>query len=58
ENKEINEAFPFETLGSVALQDQSDKTFSKLATVDLPCGEIRYHAGKFVTIRGNSLSRE
>ncbi|GJV40787.1 reverse transcriptase domain-containing protein [Tanacetum coccineum] len=27
ENKEINEAFPLETLGSVALQDQSDNTF-------------------------------
>ncbi|GJT95312.1 hypothetical protein Tco_1090830 [Tanacetum coccineum] len=26
ENKEINEAFPLETLGSIALQDQSDKT--------------------------------
>ncbi|GJX56684.1 hypothetical protein Tco_0286581 [Tanacetum coccineum] len=45
DNKEINEAFPLETLGSIALQDQSDKTlclwaralrlFSKLATVDL-----------------------
>ncbi|GJV80582.1 reverse transcriptase domain-containing protein [Tanacetum coccineum] len=26
ENKEINEAFPLETLGSIALQDQSDMT--------------------------------
>ncbi|GJU28834.1 reverse transcriptase domain-containing protein [Tanacetum coccineum] len=42
ENKEINEAFPLETLGSVALQDQSTPWFADFAN---------YHAG-------NSLSRE
>ncbi|GJZ55569.1 reverse transcriptase domain-containing protein [Tanacetum coccineum] len=44
ENKEINEAFPLETLGSIALQDQSDRRcvsgqealeFSSLAQLDL-----------------------
>ncbi|GJX72688.1 reverse transcriptase domain-containing protein [Tanacetum coccineum] len=39
ENKEINEAFPLETLGSVALQDQSTPWFADFAN---------YHAGKFV----------
>ncbi|GJV73614.1 reverse transcriptase domain-containing protein [Tanacetum coccineum] len=38
-NKEINEAFPLETLGSVALQDQSTQWFADFAN---------YHAGKFV----------
>ncbi|GJR24306.1 reverse transcriptase domain-containing protein [Tanacetum coccineum] len=37
ENKEINEAFPLETLGSVALQDQSTPWFADFAN---------YHAGK------------
>ncbi|GJR71783.1 reverse transcriptase domain-containing protein [Tanacetum coccineum] len=36
---EINEAFPLETLGSVALQDQSTPWFAYFAN---------YHAGKFV----------
>ncbi|GJS11554.1 hypothetical protein Tco_0368350 [Tanacetum coccineum] len=39
ENKEINEAFPLETLGSVALQDQSTPWFADFAN---------YHAGKFI----------
>ncbi|GJZ15075.1 hypothetical protein Tco_0550752 [Tanacetum coccineum] len=39
ENKEINEAFPLETLGSIALQDQSTPWFADFAN---------YHAGKFV----------
>ncbi|GJS44883.1 reverse transcriptase domain-containing protein [Tanacetum coccineum] len=39
ENKEINEAFPLETLGSVALQDQNTPWFADFAN---------YHAGKFV----------
>ncbi|GJU98251.1 hypothetical protein Tco_1327522, partial [Tanacetum coccineum] len=38
-NKEINEAFPLETLGSIALQDQSTPWFADFAN---------YHAGKFV----------
>ncbi|GJX86389.1 reverse transcriptase domain-containing protein [Tanacetum coccineum] len=42
ENKEINEAFPLETLGSVALQDQSTPWFADFAN---------YHAGKFVIRR-------
>ncbi|GJT57261.1 reverse transcriptase domain-containing protein [Tanacetum coccineum] len=37
ENKEINEAFPLETLGSIALQDQSTPWFADL---QLPCGRI------------------
>ncbi|GJY13644.1 reverse transcriptase domain-containing protein [Tanacetum coccineum] len=37
--KEINEAFPLETLGSIALQDQSTPWFADFAN---------YHAGKFV----------
>ncbi|GJW20546.1 reverse transcriptase domain-containing protein [Tanacetum coccineum] len=36
ENKEINEAFPLETLGSIALQDQSTPWFADFAN---------YHAG-------------
>ncbi|GJY01171.1 reverse transcriptase domain-containing protein [Tanacetum coccineum] len=39
ENKEINEAFPLETLGSIALQDQSTPWFADFAN---------YHAGKFI----------
>ncbi|GJV59177.1 reverse transcriptase domain-containing protein, partial [Tanacetum coccineum] len=39
ENKEINEAFPLETLGSVALQDQSTPWFTDFAN---------YHAGKLL----------
>ncbi|GKD15220.1 reverse transcriptase domain-containing protein [Tanacetum coccineum] len=39
ENKEINEAFPLETLGSVALKDDSTPWFADFAN---------YHAGKFV----------
>ncbi|GKE17197.1 retrovirus-related pol polyprotein from transposon TNT 1-94 [Tanacetum coccineum] len=39
ENKEINEAFPLETLDSIALQDQSTPWFADFAN---------YHAGKFV----------
>ncbi|GJS38591.1 reverse transcriptase domain-containing protein [Tanacetum coccineum] len=39
DNKEINEAFPLETLGSIALQDQSTPWFADFAN---------YHAGKFV----------
>ncbi|GJW15668.1 reverse transcriptase domain-containing protein [Tanacetum coccineum] len=39
ENNEINEAFPLETLGSIALQDQSTPWFADFAN---------YHAGKFV----------
>ncbi|GJX97763.1 reverse transcriptase domain-containing protein [Tanacetum coccineum] len=42
ENKEINEAFPLETLGSIALQDQSTPWFADFAN---------YHAGKFVIRR-------
>ncbi|GJV09989.1 reverse transcriptase domain-containing protein [Tanacetum coccineum] len=41
ENKEINEAFPLETLGSVALQDQSTPWFADFATT----------SGKFVIRR-------
>ncbi|GJZ20491.1 reverse transcriptase domain-containing protein [Tanacetum coccineum] len=37
-NKEINEAFTLETLGSIALQDQSTPWFADFAN---------YHAGKF-----------
>ncbi|GJU42760.1 hypothetical protein Tco_1195717 [Tanacetum coccineum] len=40
ENKEINEAFPLKTLGSVALQDQSTPWFADFAN---------YHAGKFLS---------
>ncbi|GJW53125.1 hypothetical protein Tco_0097210 [Tanacetum coccineum] len=36
DNKEINEAFPLETLGSIALQDQSTPWFADFAN---------YHAG-------------
>ncbi|GKD89015.1 hypothetical protein Tco_1364522 [Tanacetum coccineum] len=39
ENKEINEAFPLETLGSIALKDDSTSWFADFAN---------YHAGKFV----------
>ncbi|GJU37527.1 hypothetical protein Tco_1185881 [Tanacetum coccineum] len=39
ENKEINEAFPLETLGSIALQDQSTPWFADFAN---------YYAGKFI----------
>ncbi|GJX64199.1 reverse transcriptase domain-containing protein [Tanacetum coccineum] len=39
ENKEINEAFPLETLGSIALKDDSTPWFADFAN---------YHAGKFV----------
>ncbi|GJV35025.1 hypothetical protein Tco_1407502 [Tanacetum coccineum] len=35
ENKEINEAFPLETLGSVALQDQSDKNLCFWQNLDI-----------------------
>ncbi|GJW63350.1 reverse transcriptase domain-containing protein [Tanacetum coccineum] len=38
ENKEINEAFPLETLGSIALKDDSTPWFADFAN---------YHAGKF-----------
>ncbi|GJS11652.1 hypothetical protein Tco_0368448 [Tanacetum coccineum] len=38
-NKEINEAFPLETLGSIALKDDSTPWFADFAN---------YHAGKFV----------
>ncbi|GJR12725.1 reverse transcriptase domain-containing protein [Tanacetum coccineum] len=40
ENKEINEAFPLETLGYIALKDDSTPWFADFAN---------YHAGKFVT---------
>ncbi|GJQ92500.1 reverse transcriptase domain-containing protein [Tanacetum coccineum] len=39
ENKEINEAFPLETLGSIALKDDSTPWFADFAN---------YHAGKFI----------
>ncbi|GJY80327.1 reverse transcriptase domain-containing protein [Tanacetum coccineum] len=39
ENKEINEAFPLETLGSIALKDDNTPWFADFAN---------YHAGKFV----------
>ncbi|GJV17264.1 reverse transcriptase domain-containing protein [Tanacetum coccineum] len=39
ENNEINEAFPLETLGSIALKDDSTPWFADFAN---------YHAGKFV----------
>ncbi|GKF84927.1 hypothetical protein Tco_0249825, partial [Tanacetum coccineum] len=39
ENKEINEAFPLENLGSIALKDDSTPWFADFAN---------YHAGKFV----------
>ncbi|GJU79139.1 hypothetical protein Tco_1276209 [Tanacetum coccineum] len=42
ENKEINEAFPLETLGSIALKDDSTPWFADFAN---------YHAGKFVIRR-------
>ncbi|GJZ84052.1 reverse transcriptase domain-containing protein [Tanacetum coccineum] len=38
ENKEINEAFPLETLGSIALKDDNTPWFADFAN---------YHAGKF-----------
>ncbi|GJV15394.1 hypothetical protein Tco_1360717 [Tanacetum coccineum] len=41
ENKEINEAFPLETLGSIALKDDSTPWFADFA----------------ITMRGNLLSR-
>ncbi|GJT14159.1 reverse transcriptase domain-containing protein [Tanacetum coccineum] len=48
ENKEINEAFPLETLGSIALQDQSTPWFADFAN---------YHAGKFV-IKGMTSQKK
>ncbi|GJX58272.1 reverse transcriptase domain-containing protein [Tanacetum coccineum] len=48
ENKEINEAFPLETLGSVALQDQSTPWFADFAN---------YHAGKFI-VKGMSSQQK
>ncbi|GJT48092.1 hypothetical protein Tco_0974249 [Tanacetum coccineum] len=41
ENKEINEAFPLETLGSIALKDDSTPWFADFAN---------YHAGKFDSV--------
>ncbi|GJS23210.1 reverse transcriptase domain-containing protein [Tanacetum coccineum] len=49
ENKEINEAFPLETLGSVALQDQSTPWFADFAN---------YHAGNSLSRRMTSLPKK
>ncbi|GJX23546.1 reverse transcriptase domain-containing protein [Tanacetum coccineum] len=46
ENKEINEAFPLETLGSIALQDQSTPWFADFAT---PCGKFSADKEKDIT---------
>ncbi|GJR25878.1 reverse transcriptase domain-containing protein [Tanacetum coccineum] len=48
ENKEINEAFPLETLGSIALKDDSTPWFADFAN---------YHAGKFI-VKGDCRPRE
>ncbi|GKF58900.1 hypothetical protein Tco_0175686, partial [Tanacetum coccineum] len=48
ENKEINEAFPLETLGSIALKDDSTPWFADLAN---------YHAGKFI-VKGMSSQQK
>ncbi|GJT84924.1 reverse transcriptase domain-containing protein [Tanacetum coccineum] len=48
ENKEINEAFPLETLGSIALKDDSTPWFADFAN---------YHAGKFI-VKGMSSQQK
>ncbi|GKE05435.1 hypothetical protein Tco_1397453 [Tanacetum coccineum] len=48
ENKEINEAFPPETLGSIALKDDSTPWFADFAN---------YHAGKFI-VKGMSSQQK
>ncbi|GJT76066.1 reverse transcriptase domain-containing protein [Tanacetum coccineum] len=47
-NKEINEAFPLETLGSIALKDDSTPWFADFAN---------YHAGKFI-VKGMSSQQK
>ncbi|GJR09359.1 reverse transcriptase domain-containing protein [Tanacetum coccineum] len=49
ENKEINEAFPLETLGSIALKDDSTPWFADFAN---------YHAGKFIVKGMSSQQRK
>ncbi|GJW48743.1 reverse transcriptase domain-containing protein [Tanacetum coccineum] len=48
ENKEITETFPLETLGSVALRDESTPWFADYAN---------YHAGKFI-VKGMSSQQK
>ncbi|GJS58450.1 reverse transcriptase domain-containing protein [Tanacetum coccineum] len=48
ENKEINEAFPLKTLGSIALKDDSTPWFADFAN---------YHAGKFI-VKGMSSQQK
>ncbi|GJR31601.1 hypothetical protein Tco_1107833 [Tanacetum coccineum] len=48
ENKEINEAFPLETLRSIALKDDSTPWFADFAN---------YHAGKFI-VKGMSSQQK
>ncbi|GJR66717.1 reverse transcriptase domain-containing protein [Tanacetum coccineum] len=48
ENKEITETFPFETLGSVALRDNSTPWFADFAN---------YHAGNFI-VKGMSTQQK
>ncbi|GKA40464.1 hypothetical protein Tco_0733057 [Tanacetum coccineum] len=48
ENKEITETFPLETLGSVALRDDSTPWFADFAN---------YHAGNFV-VKGMSSQQK
>ncbi|GJY55999.1 hypothetical protein Tco_0455114 [Tanacetum coccineum] len=48
ENKEINEAFPLETLGSIALKDDNTPWFADFAN---------YHAGKFI-VKGMSSQQK
>ncbi|GJR04655.1 reverse transcriptase domain-containing protein [Tanacetum coccineum] len=43
ENKEINEAFPLETLGSIALKDDSTPWFAQNIM------QTKYHCGKFIS---------
>ncbi|GJT64125.1 reverse transcriptase domain-containing protein [Tanacetum coccineum] len=56
ENKEINEAFPLETLGSIALKDDSTPWFADFANYhagfadfQTTCGEIRYQGNDIPT---------
>ncbi|GJY23430.1 reverse transcriptase domain-containing protein [Tanacetum coccineum] len=55
ENKEINEAFPLETLGSIALKDDSTPWFPQGGFADF----ANYHAGKFIVkgIRPNRRNK-
>ncbi|GJT21777.1 reverse transcriptase domain-containing protein, partial [Tanacetum coccineum] len=48
ENKEINEAFPLETLGSIALKDDNTPWFADFAN---------YHAGNFI-VKGMSTQQK